>query len=132
MPNYSRHVGQGLLCPPPNAFRIYADIGGLLAALRFLSPDVVPPIPWYRVISSAGTISSRGPGTDGASRQRDALVTEGVDVEATRSGDLKVNMRQYGWFPAVGTIDTGVQQAQGEDDEGGEEAEDGEEQEEAA
>ncbi|KAL1940950.1 hypothetical protein VTO73DRAFT_7586 [Trametes versicolor] len=107
MPNYSRHVGQ---------------------ALRFLSPDVTPPIPWYRVISSAGTISSRGPGTDGAARQRDALVAEGVDVEVTRSGDLKVNMRQYGWFPAVGTIDTGVQQAPGEDGEGDEQ----EEEEEAA
>ncbi|EIW52206.1 DNA binding methylated-DNA-cysteine S-methyltransferase [Trametes versicolor FP-101664 SS1] len=108
MPNYSRHVGQ---------------------ALRFLSPDVVPPIPWYRVISSAGTISSRGPGTDGAARQRDALVAEGVDVEVTRSGDMKVNMRQYGWFPAVGTIDTGVQQAPGEDDEGDEQAENGDEEE---
>ncbi len=92
---------------------------------------MTPPIPWYRVISSAGTISSRGPGTDGASRQRDALVAESVDVEVTRSGDLQVNMRQYGWFPAVGPIDTGVQQAQGEDDDGDEAAE-GEEQEEAA
>ncbi|KAI0662196.1 MGMT family protein [Cubamyces menziesii] len=83
MPNHSRHVGQ---------------------ALKFVSPDVQPPIPWHRVLSSSGAISSRGPGTDGAARQRDALVAEGVEVETTRSGELKVNLREYGWFPAVGTI----------------------------
>ncbi|KAI9059256.1 MGMT family protein [Trametes sanguinea] len=83
MPNYSRHVGQ---------------------ALKFISPDVQPPIPWHRVISSSGTISSRGPGTDGAARQRDALIAEGVDVETARSGEFHVNMRTYGWFPAPGTV----------------------------
>ncbi|KAI0324396.1 MGMT family protein [Cubamyces sp. BRFM 1775] len=83
MPNHSRHVGQ---------------------ALKFVSPDVQPPIPWHRVLSSSGAISSRGPGTDGAARQRDALIAEGVEVETTRSGELKVNLREYGWFPAVGTI----------------------------
>ncbi|KIL00153.1 hypothetical protein PAXRUDRAFT_821942 [Paxillus rubicundulus Ve08.2h10] len=59
MPRHSRHVGQ---------------------ALKFLSPDVAPPVPWHRVISAAGTISSRGPGTDGAHRQREALEAEGVEV----------------------------------------------------
>ncbi|KAI0773018.1 DNA binding methylated-DNA-cysteine S-methyltransferase [Trametes elegans] len=86
MPSYSRHVGQ---------------------ALKFVSPDVNPPIPWHRVLSSSGAISSRGPGTDGAARQRDALVAEGVDVQTTRAGDFKVSLATYGWFPAVGTIDTG-------------------------
>ncbi|KAI0350781.1 DNA binding methylated-DNA-cysteine S-methyltransferase [Trametes cingulata] len=101
MPNYSRHVGQ---------------------ALKFVSPVVNPPIPWHRVLSSTGTISSRGPGTDGAARQRDALVAEGVEVETTRSGEFKVDLRTYGWFPAVGTITTGVQAQQDEEAGGAEQA----------
>ncbi|KAH9850888.1 DNA binding methylated-DNA-cysteine S-methyltransferase [Lenzites betulinus] len=101
MPTYSRHVGQ---------------------ALKFVSPDVVPPIPWYRVLSSSGTISSRGPGTSGANRQRDALVAEGVDVQTARSGEFKVGLRQYGWFPAVGSVDIGVQQPAGGDGAGADEA----------
>jgi len=84
MPTYSRHVGQ---------------------ALKFVSPDVNPPLPWYRVISSSGTISSRGPGTEGADRQRQALEAEGVEVTTTRGGELRVDLRQWGWFPAVGTVD---------------------------
>ncbi|KAF5349935.1 hypothetical protein D9756_009283 [Leucocoprinus leucothites] len=80
MPRHSRHVGQ---------------------ALKFLNPDTNPPVPWHRVIGSGGTISSRGPGTDGASRQRDALVAEGVEVVETRGGEFKVDLRQYGWFPTV-------------------------------
>ncbi|KAI0071459.1 MGMT family protein [Panus rudis PR-1116 ss-1] len=78
MPRYSRHVGQ---------------------ALKFLSPSVQPPIPWQRVISSSGTISSRGPGTEGAQRQKEALEAEGVEVTVTRSGDYRINLGTYGWFP---------------------------------
>ncbi|TFK84761.1 MGMT family protein [Polyporus arcularius HHB13444] len=88
MPAYSRHVGQ---------------------ALKFLSPNANPPVPWHRVLSSSGIVSSRGPGTDGASRQRDALVAEGVDVTTTRAGDFKIDLRQYGWFPAVGSVEIGVE-----------------------
>ncbi|KAK0243854.1 MGMT family protein [Armillaria nabsnona] len=75
MPTYSRHVGQ---------------------ALKFTSPDADPPVPWYRVISSTGAISSRGPGTDGAQRQREALEAEGVEVS---DPGLKVDLRRWGWFP---------------------------------
>ncbi|KAI6011949.1 hypothetical protein EDC04DRAFT_2762507 [Pisolithus marmoratus] len=87
MPNYSRHVGQ---------------------ALKFLSPDVEPPVPWQRVLSSAGTISSRGPGTDGAQRQRDVLEAEGVEVVVGRTGELRVDLARWGWFPAPGTVDIGL------------------------
>ncbi|KAG6332901.1 hypothetical protein ID866_6188 [Astraeus odoratus] len=87
MPSYSRHVGQ---------------------ALKFLSPDVAPPVPWHRVISSAGTISSRGPGTDGAQRQREALEAEGVEVAIGRTGERRVDLTTWGWFPQPGTIDIGV------------------------
>ncbi|OSX62516.1 hypothetical protein POSPLADRAFT_1085052, partial [Postia placenta MAD-698-R-SB12] len=79
MPNYSRHVGQ---------------------ALKFLPANVNPPIPWQRVISSSGIISSRGPGTSGADVQRHALEAEGVEVTVTRGGEIRVDLRQYGWFPA--------------------------------
>ncbi|KAF7332406.1 MGMT family protein [Mycena kentingensis (nom. inval.)] len=78
MPNHSRHVGQ---------------------ALKFLSPATTPPVPWHRVVSSSGAISSRGPGTDGAQRQSDALEAEGVAVIAGPSGDRRVDLREHGWFP---------------------------------
>jgi methylated-DNA-protein-cysteine methyltransferase-like protein len=57
-------------------------------------------VPWHRVIGAAGTISSRGPGTQGAQRQRDALVAEGVEVTTGRTGDLRVDFGRWGWFPA--------------------------------
>ncbi|KAL1672644.1 DNA binding methylated-DNA-cysteine S-methyltransferase [Schizophyllum commune] len=82
MPAHSRHVGQ---------------------ALKFVSPDVQPPIPWYRVIGASGKISSRGPGTNGAQRQREELEAEGVAVSVSRSGELRVDLREFGWFPAPGT-----------------------------
>ena len=66
-----------------------------------------PPIPWYRVIASSGTISSRGPGTSGADDQRQELEAEGIEVNVGRMGDMRVDMKRYGWFPAPGTIDTG-------------------------
>ncbi|KAF8649122.1 hypothetical protein AX16_006003 [Volvariella volvacea WC 439] len=80
MPRYSRHVGQ---------------------ALKFLPADQNQgnPVPWQRVISSSGTISSRGPGTDGAQRQREALEAEGVDVVEGRTGELRIDLSVYGWFP---------------------------------
>ncbi|KAH7917718.1 DNA binding methylated-DNA-cysteine S-methyltransferase, partial [Leucogyrophana mollusca] len=100
MPRHSRHVGQ---------------------ALKYLSPNTTPPVPWHRVISAAGVISSRGPGTDGAQRQRQTLEAEGVEVTQGRSGDLRVNFGAWGWFPAVGSIDLGehggAQGSEGEDDE---------------
>ncbi|KAH7906724.1 DNA binding methylated-DNA-cysteine S-methyltransferase [Hygrophoropsis aurantiaca] len=86
MPRHSRHVGQ---------------------ALKFLSPNAMPPVPWYRVISAAGVISSRGPGTNGAERQREALEAEGVEVTEGRNGDLRVNFGTWGWFPPIGSIDLG-------------------------
>ncbi|KAG6815707.1 hypothetical protein H0H93_009147, partial [Arthromyces matolae] len=94
--------------------------------LKFLSPDVNPPIPWYRVIGASGAISSRGPGTQGAQRQRDALVAEGVEVTVGRTGEMRVDFRGYGWFPEVGTIAigqgvVGQGEAASEDDEEDEE-----------
>ncbi|KAF8162643.1 MGMT family protein [Crassisporium funariophilum] len=80
MPNHSRHVGQ---------------------ALKFLPLNTNPPIPWHRVMGASGTISSRGPGTDGATRQRDALVAEGVHVTTGRTGDMRVDFKEFGWFPSV-------------------------------
>ncbi|KAF8129832.1 DNA binding methylated-DNA-cysteine S-methyltransferase [Boletus edulis] len=90
MPRHARHVGQ---------------------ALKFLSLDVTPPVPWHRVISAAGTISSRGPGTTGAQRQREALEAEGIEVTDGRTGDFRVNLATWGWFPALGTVSTGGHEA---------------------
>ena len=73
------------------------------------------------MLAASGTISSRGPGTDGATRQRNALVGEGVDVVTTRAGDFKVDLRAFGWFPAVGTVDIGIDV---DEEEGGGEDED--------
>ncbi|KAJ7126416.1 MGMT family protein [Mycena crocata] len=83
MPNHSRHVGQ---------------------ALKFLTPGANPPIPWHRVVSSSGAISSRGPGTNGARVQGDTLEAEGVEVTVGRTGDLRVDFSVCGWFPEPGTI----------------------------
>ncbi|KIM79098.1 hypothetical protein PILCRDRAFT_40392, partial [Piloderma croceum F 1598] len=80
MPRHSRHVGQ---------------------ALKFLSPNAAPPVPWYRVVSSSGTISSRGPGTEGARRQRDELEAEGVEVSTGRTGEMRINFVRWGWFPQI-------------------------------
>lgn len=94
-------------------------------ALKFLSPNVNPPIPWYRVISSSGTISSRGPGTDGAQRQRQALEAEGVEVTDGRTGEMRVDLSTWGWFPEVGSMQ--VRTAGDDDDEESGEDEDAEE-----
>ncbi|KAF8915219.1 MGMT family protein [Mucidula mucida] len=90
---------------PPGKVTTYGHIAKLIGmprnsrqvgqALKFLSPDLDPPVPWQRVISSSGAMSSRGPGTDGAQRQRTELEAEEVEV----SDSLKVNLRAYGWFP---------------------------------
>ncbi|KAI0703473.1 DNA binding methylated-DNA-cysteine S-methyltransferase [Cytidiella melzeri] len=94
MPRYSRHVGQ---------------------ALKFLNPE--NNVPWHRVVSSTGTISSRGPGTSGAQRQKEALEAEGVEVNAGRTGEFRVNLGAWGWFPDVGTVDVGVEVAAPETEE---------------
>ncbi|KAJ3502271.1 hypothetical protein NMY22_g18642 [Coprinellus aureogranulatus] len=75
MPRHSRHVGQ---------------------ALKFLAPQANQPVPWQRVIGASGTISSRGPGTDGAQRQRQALEAEGVEVTTGRTGEMRVDLGQKG------------------------------------
>lgn len=62
------------------------------AALKFLGPD--NDVPWQRVVSSTGQISSRGAGTDGAERQRLELEGEGVQVV-----NMRVSWTEYGWFP---------------------------------
>ena len=64
-------------------------------------------MPWQRVVSSAGKISSRGPGTDGAQRQREALEAEDVEVRVGRGlgtgagggNELLIDLAAYGWFP---------------------------------
>jgi len=103
MSSYSRHVGQGTLHFPPLC--AHSNTEAYPAALKFLSPEADPPVPWQRVISSEGRISSRGPGTDGAERQREALEAEGVEVRLGRTVfDMHVDLAAYGWFPAPGTI----------------------------
>lgn len=70
-----------------------------VVALKWLSPNIDLAVPWQRVIASSGAISSRGPGTDGAQRQRDALEAEGVEVTDGRTGEMRVDLQTYGWFP---------------------------------
>jgi len=89
------------------------------AALKFLPPNTNPPIPWHRVISASGTISSRGPGTTGAQRQRDALQAEGVQVTTGRTGEMRVNLSQFGWFPSITELN--LQDAHRRDDDDGSE-----------
>ena len=79
-----------------------------VTALKFLSPAADPPVPWQRVVSSAGKISSRGPGTDGAQLQREALEAEDVEVRVSRMNELLVDLAAYGWFPVPGTTGLGA------------------------
>ncbi len=103
MPNHSRHVGQGAYNMQP-LLLLHVSISHPSLALKFLPPNTNPPIPWHRVIGASGAISSRGPGTEGAQRQRDALVAEGVEVTTGRTGELRVDLREYGWFPSPAQI----------------------------
>lgn len=127
MPKHSRHVGQGNASQQsvshhkPHLLILYPSF--TFIALKFLNADA--GVPWQRVIASSGKISSRGPGTEGAARQRDALVAEGVDVTETREGEFKVSWREYGWFPerVQATADG---EAAGADEEGVVVAENGE------
>jgi methylated-DNA-protein-cysteine methyltransferase-like protein len=80
--------------------------------LKFLSAATTPPVPWHRVIGASGTISSRGPGTDGAWRQREALEAEGVDVVVGRTGEMNVDFARCGWFPVVGSVGIGNEVAE--------------------
>ena len=94
-------------------------------ALKWLSPDAAPAVPWHRVLAANGSISSRGPDTDGAERQRQALEAEGVEVTVGEMGGMHVNLRTWGWFPAPGSIDIGVEpdaeNPEGQDENEGEE-----------
>jgi len=56
-------------------------------------------------VSSSGTISSRGPGTEGARHQRDELEAEGVEVSTGRTGEMRIDFVRWGWFPQVGGVD---------------------------
>lgn len=102
MPTHSRQVGQGKRSALSRIDYSAHHAHTKKKALRFLPSNTNPPVPWHRVIGASGTISSRGPGTDGARRQRDALVAEGVDVVQGRSGEFRVDLGRYGWFPPVG------------------------------
>ncbi|KAF8329744.1 MGMT family protein, partial [Cantharellus anzutake] len=77
LPRHARHVGN---------------------ALKWLGPGT--DVPWHRVIASSGQISSRGPGTNGAAHQRDALVEEDVEVDEVVGGTFRVSLARYGWFPS--------------------------------
>ena len=79
---------------------MYCHDRDVVTALKFLSSDANPPVPWQRVVSSAGKISSRGPGTDGAQRQCEALEAEDVEVRVGRANELLIDLVEYGWFPA--------------------------------
>jgi len=114
MPKHSRHVGQGISLTPIVSF---PPLDPLSSALKFLSPNTNPPVPWHRVIGASGTISSRGPGTQGAQRQRDVLVAEGVEVTVGRMGDLRVDFGRWGWFPAPGQVGDAAPDAREDEEE---------------
>ena len=64
-------------------------------------------MPWCRVVIASVAVSSRGSGTTGAQRQRDALNAEGIQVATGRTGDLRVDFASYGWFPRQATVSAG-------------------------
>lgn len=70
------------LAGSPRAAR---QVGGVLKRLPEGST-----LPWHRVVNSQGTISLTG---SDLQRQRQALLSEGVQV----SGTGKINLRKYRW-----------------------------------
>lgn len=56
-----------------------------------LDPD--SDVPWQRVINAQGKISPRGVG-DGALRQRQLLIAEGVEFSAAD----RISFRRFGWL----------------------------------
>lgn len=82
----------------------------ILLALKFLQPG--NNVPWQRVISSAGNISSRGPASAGAQIQREVLEAEGVQVRQTEMGELRISWTEYGWFPQSVNLNMNAQQAE--------------------
>ena len=64
----------------------------------------------YSANHAPGAISSRGPGTTGARRQAEALETEGLTVQETRTGQFRVNFAIDGWFPATIADATSIQE----------------------
>lgn len=71
----------------------------MFVCLASVSYDVI-----YSLLS--GTISSRGPGTQGVRVRKTALGAGGVEV----SDSLHANPSRFGWFPVVGTIGAGILQ----------------------
>ncbi|KAK6536240.1 hypothetical protein TWF281_000483 [Arthrobotrys megalospora] len=74
-------------------------------ALKHLSTDLQAEfngsnVPWQRVVNSQGVISQREV-VSGMRRQADALRAEGITVNVDRQGEMSVDFREFGWFPAV-------------------------------
>lgn len=92
MPRHARHVGQG-----EQSKRQPNRASDNRKALKFLPEGT--DVPWQRVVSSSGKISSRGPGTTGAQHQREALEAEDVEVRVTSEGEFTLNWVENGWFP---------------------------------
>ncbi|KAH8590324.1 6-O-methylguanine DNA methyltransferase [Bisporella sp. PMI_857] len=55
-------------------------------------------VPWQRVINSQGIISPRGH-PSGAAHQAQVLRGEGVTVNTSAMGELRIDLGEYGWFP---------------------------------
>ncbi|CCH44089.1 Alkyltransferase-like protein 1 [Wickerhamomyces ciferrii] len=79
-PRNSRQVGQALKFLPQGETRL--DY-----------PYNLNNVPWWRVISSSGTISNRDHGS--MIRQVELLRAEGVQV----INDSKIDLVTFGWFP---------------------------------
>ena len=79
------------------------------SALRMLGADYgtgeagdSDPVPWQRVVSSAGTISKRE--SDAMRRQAELLEEEGVVVTGREGRAMsehggRIDLTVYGWFP---------------------------------
>ncbi|KAH7921299.1 hypothetical protein BV22DRAFT_1038817 [Leucogyrophana mollusca] len=67
-------------------------------AVTFIS-HTTPPVPWHRVISTSGVLSTHGP-----TPQQRALEAEGVEVCLGIVGESRVHVEKWGWSPEPGTL----------------------------
>ncbi|KIJ65560.1 hypothetical protein HYDPIDRAFT_152485 [Hydnomerulius pinastri MD-312] len=67
-------------------------------AVNFIS-HTSPPVPWHRVISTSGVISTHGPNA-----QQRLLEAEGVEVCVGVVGESRVIVDKWAWFPETGSL----------------------------
>ena len=88
-----RHIPYGQVATYGQIAMIVGNCTPRMVGYCMASLDPDSDVPWQRVINAQGKISPRGVG-DGASRQRQRLIAEGVEF----SDADRISFRKFGWL----------------------------------